>query len=162
MIQLSVVSVRRALSAAALLAGCSIPGAASAVTCSVSTQSANFGVYNPLLAAPASTTGIIDVACTCSVLDCIAFGYRLDIGAGQSGNTADRRMRAADKQLRYNLYADASYSTIWGSGSGGMSVIYLIALFGSKQTSVVYARAPASQIVPPGAYSDMPVVTITY
>jgi spore coat protein U-like protein len=162
MIQSSAVNVKRALQAVVLAAGCSIPSLASAVTCSVSTQSANFGIYNPLLSAPASTTGSVDVACTCSVVDCVAFGYRLEVSAGRSGNVADRTMRAGGSNLHYNLYTDANYSSVWGSGSAGMSVLYLVALFGSKQTTIVYARAPASQNIVAGSYSDTPMVTITY
>jgi spore coat protein U-like protein len=162
MIQSSASRIRRRLAAMLAIACAALPGAASAVSCTVSTTAVNFGVYNPLLKTPLSTTGGIDAACTCTVIDCIAFAYRIEVSAGQSGTTADRAMRSGNASLRYNLYSDAGYGAIWGTGSAGYSVLYLIALFGSKQTSTVYARMPAGQMVPPGSYADAPVVTIFY
>lgn len=132
------------------------------MSCTVSTLPANFGVYNPLQATPTTTTGEIDVACTCSVVDCIAFTYRIELSAGASGNTAARQMRAGTASLSYNLYSDPGYSAVWGTGNSGYSVLYLVALFGSRQTATVYGRMPAGQMVGPGSYSDAPVVTIFY
>lgn len=138
------------------------PSAACAVTCTVSTLPAKFGVYNPLQATPTSTTGEIDVACTCSVVDCVAFYYRVELSAGSSGNAAARQMRSGSASLRYNLYSDPSYTSVWGTGSAGYSPLYLLALFGSKQVLTVYGRMPAGQMVTPASYSDAPVVTIFY
>lgn len=140
-----------------------MPATAMAVSCSVQTLPATFGVYSPQSAIPATATGSIDVACTCQALvDCAAFLYRIDIAAGQSGLTAARQMKAGTAALAYNLYQDAGYGTVWGSGSGGRSSLYLLALFGSYQRNIVYARAPAGQTVRPGNYVDTPIVTITY
>lgn len=147
---------------AAIIALAVTPTTAMAVGCSVSTLPASFGIYNPLQSAPALTTGTIEVACTCSVVDCVAFGYRIELSAGQSGNTAMREMRSGTGRLQYNLYTDASYTTIWGNNGVGLSMLYLVALFGSKQTVTVYARSPAGQNVPAGSYSDAPVATIFY
>lgn len=154
---------RRAAAAIMAITCAAVHSAAMAVSCTVSTLPANFGVYNSLLSAPAVTTGNIDVACTCTIgVDCVIFGYRIEVSAGQSGNTAAREMRSDSAGLRYNLYSDAAYSSIVGTGSASYSVLYLVALFGSRQTSVVYARAPAGQVVPVGSYSDAPTVTIVY
>ena len=134
-----------------------------AVSCSVSTLSTDFGLYNPLSAAPLSTTGSINIACTCTnILDCVAFGYRIDVSAGQSGNTAAREMRAGTGRLLYNLYSDPGYNSVWGTGNAGSSMLYLVTLFGTRQTATVYARVPARQDVPAGNYSDTPIITIVY
>ncbi|MEH3105812.1 MAG: spore coat U domain-containing protein [Sphingomonas fennica] len=136
--------------------------AASAVSCGVTTAPANFGVYNPLSAAAATTTGTVEVACTCTVVDCVAFAYRVEMTAGQSGNAASREMRGPSGKLLYNLYQDSNHSAVWGSAASSYSVIYLLALFGSSQKTTVFARAPAGQKIRAGTYSDNVMVTITY
>lgn len=156
---------RQWLAASAGLLACSYPTTAGAVSCTVSTVPARFGVYNPLQTAPLSTTGTINVACTCTVLDCVAFGYRIDVSAGQSGNVSQRELRSGTKTLQYNLFSDPGFNSIWGTGigaTGGVGVLYLLSLFGSRQPVTVYARLPARQTAQPGAYSDTPVVTIIY
>lgn len=156
------VNLFRSLGLVCAVACAALPSAAQAVSCSVSTRAANFGVYNPLQATPLSTTAAIDVACTCTVLDCVAFGYRIEVSGGQSGSTAAREMAAQNGRLRYNLYSDPAFTTVWGTGSAGYGALYLIALFGSKQVLTAYARIPAGQTVPAGSYTDSPVVTIVY
>lgn len=138
------------------------PSVAQALSCTVTTLPASFGIYDPFQAAPASTTGEVDVSCTCSVVDCIAFSYRVEISAGASGSTAARQMRSGVASLQYNLFSDPGYNSIWGTGSQAYSVLYLVALFGSKQATTVYARMPAGQMAAPGSYSDAPVVTVFY
>lgn len=160
---LFVTRLKRPIIAAIAIAVASLPSTVGAVACNVSTVPAQFGVYNPLDAAPLSTTGAIDVACTCTILlDCIAFAYRIEVSAGQSGSTASREMRSVTGRLRYNLFSDPGFSSVWGTGSAGSTKSYLLTLFGSKQTATVYARIPARQVVPAGSYSDSPAVTIFY
>lgn len=163
MIRSFVVRFRRATAAAAAIACGLVPSSAMAVSCSVSTLAANFGAYNPLVSTPLSTTGTINVACTCTAaVDCVAFAYRIEVSPGQSGNTAAREMWAGAGRLQYNLYSDPGFSSVWGTGNAGVSVLYLVALFGSTQTAPIYARVPAGQVVPAGSYTDSPVVTVFY
>lgn len=162
MIRSSAADRIRGVAAVLIVAYACVPSAASAISCTVSTLPANFGVYNPVLPTAATTTGEVDVACTCSGLECVAFGYRIEIAAGNSGNVAVREMQTGNARLRYNLYSDASFTTVWGTGSAGLSMIYLVPLFGSKQAAPVYARMPAGQAAVVGTYSDTPMVTITY
>jgi spore coat protein U-like protein len=143
--------------------GAAIPASALALACAVQTAPATFGVYNPVSATAAVATGTIDISCTCvALVDCVAFAYRIDLAAGQSGTTTMRQMKAGAKTMNYNLYQDETYNTIWGAGISARSVLYLLTLFGSYQRNVVYAKAPAQQPVLPGNYVDTPVVTITY
>lgn len=159
----SVTRFKRPIVAAVALTCGLMPSAAMALACSVSTLPANFGIYNPLLTTPLSTTGTINVACTCTIaVDCLAFSYRIEMSAGQSGNTAAREMRAGTGRLRYNLYSNVGFSSVWGTGNAGLSMLYLITLFGSRQTATVYARMPAGQVVPAGSYTDSPTVTVFY
>jgi len=161
--QLFVTRLKRSIITAIAIAAASLPSTAGAVACNVSTLPAQFGVYNPLDAAPLSTTGAVDIACTCTgLLDCVAFAYRIEVSAGQSGSTAAREMRSGTGRLQYNLYSDPGFKSILGTGSAGFSMLYLLTLFGSRQTATVYARIPARQVVPAGSYSDSPAVTIFY
>ncbi len=163
--QSSAIRCKQGLLTAAAAFCCLYASTASAVSCTVSTVPVRFGVYNPLQTVPLSTTGTINVACTCAVVDCVAFGYRIDVSAGQSGNLVQRELRNGTKRLQYNLYSDPGFTSLWGTGigaTGGVGFLYLLALFGSRQPVTVYARLPARQTAQPGAYSDTPVVTIIY
>ena len=160
---LSTMSSKSLVRFASVIALWAMPAAAMAVSCSVQTLPASFGVYSPQSATPATATGAVDIACTCQVLvDCVAFAYRVDISAGQSGSTAARQMKAATGSLGYNLYQDPGYTTVWGAENAGRASLYLLTLFGSYQRIPVYARAPAGQTVRPGNYVDTPIVTIIY
>lgn len=107
----------------------------------------------------------MEVRCTCTLLDCVAFGYGVEIGAGSSGSATDRRLLKAGQSsggLSYSLYRDATHLLVWDVGANKLSVTYLLALFGSWQRSYVYGRIPAGQVVSTGAYSDAPTVILTY
>lgn len=140
-----------------------MPAAAMALACAVTTAPATFGIYNPVATTAMTTTGSVDVACTCQALvDCVAFAYRIDLGTGQSGTSTMRQMKAGAQTLNYNLYQDETYGLVWGTGVSARSVLYLLALFGSSQRNLVYARLPAQQTARPGNYVDTTMVTITY
>lgn len=139
-------------------------GEARAVTCTVDTAPVDFGVYVPSSTSPRDSAGYVDVRCTCVVVDCAVFGYRLDLAAGGSGSTSARRLKRAGgaDTLSYSLFQDSARTATWGSGPEGVGVVYLLALFGSYQRTPVYGRLNAGQQVRPGTYSDAPAVTILY
>ena len=65
--------------------------------------------------------------------------------------------------LNYNLYKDPGYANIWGAGTlanvgGGNSYTGT----GGQQDVSGFAKLPAGQIVPDGAYTDTVTVTILY
>ncbi|UKE52034.1 spore coat protein U domain-containing protein [Xanthomonas translucens] len=112
-----------------------------------------------------SQSGLVDTALnytTALSMDCrrrTAWQVGLDNGQNASGNT--RRMRnAAGQYLTYELYRDAARSQRWGStlnsdtqtGTGT----------GSTQSLTLYGQVPAGQTPPPGSYSDVVKVTVTY
>lgn len=141
---------RAAWAAAGLSLGIAAP--ASAVTCTVTPQGVAFGSYDTLSASPTDGTGNINVSCDAS----ISFTVSLSTG---SGTYTQRIMSGGANQLGYNLYTDASRTTVWGDGLGGTSNV---SATGSNVDLSVYGRIPAQQNVPANAYSDTVTVTVAY
>jgi spore coat protein U-like protein len=135
--------LRLALAAAASLAIASSVAAAPA--CGLSVAPIAFGAYDPF-AGPRVGAGSITVACA-------ANGAIISLGAGRSGNVADRWMTSGAEVLRYNVYADAPRTQVFGTGMFAGS---------GTMTIPLYGRIPAGQAVAPGAYSDALVVTVLY
>lgn len=138
-------------------------GAASAITCTASAGSTNFGAYNPLSAAPVDSAGTISV--TCTNLLSILVGYTIELSTGLSTNYAAREMANGANRLQYNLYTNPGRTVVWGDGTGGSSAVsdgYLLLLLSTTINYSVYGRIPAGQNVAVGTYADTIVVTVTY
>lgn len=135
---------------AATLLGASLP--AWSVTCSVSASGVNFGSYDVFSNVSSDGAGSVSVSCD------EAASYSIAISAG-NGSYASRWMASGAHQLAYNLYRDASRTTIWGDGTGGSAVV---SGSGSGATHTVYGRIPSRQNVYAGSYSDNIVVIVTY
>ena len=121
-------------------------------TCSVSTIGVNFGSYDVFSNANSDGAGSVSVGCDA------AAAYSIAISSG-NGSYASRWMASGAHQLVYNLYRDASRSTIWGDGTGGSAVV---SGSGTGATHTVYGRIPSRQNVYAGSYSDSIVVIVTY
>ena len=150
----------------ALTAACALAGGARATTCTISTTPVSFGSYDPHAGSPNDASGFIDVYCTCTGAECaVDVDYQIEIDAGGSGSTSDRRLLPAGgggTTLGYGLYQDSNRSVPWGIGIRARSETYPTNLFGSFQRSTVYGRIPAGQHVPADTYSEAPTVTIIY
>jgi len=178
---------------------------AQATTCTVSTASAGvaFGSYIPTSGSANTANGTLSLTCTpdCTsplpVTLCVSalgvvLGYNgvnasiaLSIGGGTSYTA--RLLRSGTNTLGYNLYSNSGYTTIFGNGSGGSSVVTycftggtvlscsgatyvgapasgLGGLAGTPQTQLIpiYGRIPASQDAAVGSYSDTLTVTVTF
>lgn len=162
---------RRRMNAAArtlgaALACLSAPGAYAAVTCTASAVGVAFGVYNPLAAAPTTSTGSIAVTCTSTSNGTTTINLSASYSTGSSGTYATRTMRSGGNVLNYNLYFDAAYTQVRGDGTNGTQNGSATLSLGRNQsataTGVLYGRAPAGQDVAPGVYSDTITVTVTY
>ena len=81
-------------------------------------------------------------------------------------------MPSGPNPLNYNLYQDAAHTTIWSDGTFGTSPV-VQALppgmggmggmgMGFNMNHTVYGRSFTSQDPPPGAYADIPIVTIEF
>ena len=63
--------------------------------------------------------------------------------------------------VTYGLYKDAARSTGWGSSIVSGETVSGTGT-GSAQALTVYGRVPPQSTPPPGTYSDVVVVTVTY
>lgn len=145
--------------------GLSVATPASACTlcsCSASTSGVSFGSYDPTSASPKDATGTVSLSCTGVVS---LFGtITVAMSPGSSGDALSRQMAQGSSRLNYNLYTDASRTTIWGNGSAGTGTVgaSLTGLLTFSQTVPVYGRIAAQQWVQGGSYADSVIVTITY
>lgn len=130
----------------------------SAVSCTVSASSVNFGSFSPLTLAYVDSTGSITVNCT----DVSSYSISLSTG---SGTYVQRSMVSGGYYLYYNLYRDAAYQQIWGDG---ISSTYTVSLSnpvnGQNNLHTVYGRVPLSsqRAAHVGIYSDTITVTVSY
>ena len=147
--------------AAGLSFAAALPAAAQ-VACSVSTQGAAFGSYAPRSPAPTDSTGNIAVSCSGAVGQAVNYRILLDSGAG--GSFFPRRM-SGPSALTYNLYTDATRSTVWGDGNAGTSTVadaYVLTSVTVTRNHVVYGRLFAGQNVNAGSYADSVMVTVNF
>lgn len=130
-------------------AAASMPGMAA---CTVSATSVAFNPYNVFDTLSQDITGTVTIRCRPTA------AYSLSLSKG-SGTFASRTLINGPYALGYNLYIDATRSTVWGDGSSGTSTVS-----GNDKdfTHTVYGRIPARQNVHAGSYTDTIVVTITY
>ncbi len=147
-----------------LLAALLMPGRALglAEVCTVSSAPVAFGGYSIAAGASLDAAGAITVTCT-AVLS-IAVNYTIRLGPGAGASFSPRRMAGAGS-LAYNLFTNASRTTIWGDGSSGTTTVadgYALGLLLVSRSYPVYGRIPAGQNVAPGAYADIVFVTVDY
>jgi spore coat protein U domain-containing protein, fimbrial subunit CupE1/2/3/6 len=124
--------------------------------CSISTATGlAFGTYDPFSTAPLDSTAQI-------VYRCPPGHTRITLDAGSSGTFASRELRAGGEVLRYNLYADAARTVIWGDGTGGSSIGPLVVVKAGAGTSIAYVfgRIPAGQDPVVAVYRDLIRVTL--
>ncbi|MCC8361670.1 spore coat U domain-containing protein [Lysobacter sp. A6] len=142
---------------------------AHAASCSVAATAMAFGTYDPISATPRDSSADVSV-------DCNGNGNQTSVGitfdAGTYGSFAtSRAMGQGANRLYYNLYVDASRTTVFGSGvsvscttgvdspgctgsnpSGGAL----------RATRTIFGRMPTGQDVASGPYSDVVRITITF
>lgn len=125
-------------------------------SCIVTAGDLNFGSYDPA----SILDGFSNITATCTAQTPYTIG--LDAGLNAGGTTA-RRMKGDDADttlLSYDLYSDATRTTIWGATAG--TTVAQSVLTGGALHYTVYGRIPASQYVPAANYVDTVTVTVTY
>jgi len=137
---------------------------AQAQACVASATPVAFGLYDPKASSPNDITGDVTIVCQATVALLVAYTVKLNGGA--SGNIAARKMIISGSQLSYQIYTDATRTTVWGDGSGGTAYNvggYLLSvLVPVSKTYTAYGRIPALQNVYAGSYQDTLTILVTY
>jgi spore coat protein U-like protein len=135
-------------------------GATVVQTCSISTAAVAFGAYDPVIthaSAPLDGTGAVVVTCVPGM------GTRIDLDRGSHAQGQTRRMTGGGDLLTYELYRNATRTSVWRTGpgaSGGLPIAPAPSIV--ARTVTVFGRIPAGQDVPAGPYTDTIVATINF
>lgn len=123
--------------------------------CSITTTPVSFGIYNVYAASNPGSTGQITVNCNPSTTS-----YVVALNGGLSGTISQRKLKraAGSDNLLYNLYTDASRTTIWGDGSNNG-----VTVSSSSSTPLpVYGAIIPLQDISTGTYTDSVAVTVNF
>ncbi len=135
-----------------------VPATARAA-CTISVTSVSFGSYDVYTSTADDSTGTVTYRCGGSDRN-----ITVTLSSGAAGTFSPRTMKqGASNQLSYNLYTDATRTTIWGDGTGGTS-FYSRPNPPNNQDVVVtvYGRIPAQQDARVGPYADTVIATIQF
>lgn len=129
--------------------------------CTVSTTALNFGIYDVFGTIPVDSTGTITVPCDESPPPTVT------IAVGPSPNSRGffpRQMKHLQQPdfLAYNLFTDASRSTVWGDGTQGTSVVSDKVHENRPWVVTIHGRIPSGQDVSAGPYREVITVTIAW
>jgi spore coat protein U-like protein len=149
---------RRIAGAVAVAVVCASWSARADAACTVSTTGVNFGSYSVFDASPTDTTGTLTVRCTG-----LNFIVTATLSTGSSGSYAVRTLRRGAETLNYNLFADATRTSVLGDGNGGTTDYGWFLLIGNQtRTETIYGRIFAAQDVSVGNYTDTVLVTVNF
>lgn len=124
--------------------------------CDVSATDLDFGTYSAQSATALHATTLLRATCTPQT----TYNVGLNEGTSPGATVNQRRMVAGANVLNYQLYSDATRSTIWGNTIGTNTVTGVGT--GLAQDHTVYGSVPAAQVVPAGNYGDTITVRIYY
>lgn len=130
--------------------------------CTISTTAVAFGEYDPVVTNASTVldaTGKVSVTCTNGAPSLITLGQGPDPDAASTDAAPVRRMKSGSNYLSYQLYSEATHTTVWGNDA--TSDVPNTGT-GANQDITVYGRVPAGQNVPTGNYTDTVVATITF
>jgi spore coat protein U domain-containing protein, fimbrial subunit CupE1/2/3/6 len=133
--------------------------------CDVTTTALNFGGYDVFDNVVRDATGTITITCNAPEQNPNApIPVTVSLSPGGSGTFAQRQMQgpSGSTPLIYNLFTNASCSSIWGDGSGSSSVVSDNVTRANPLTATIYGRIPPRQNVSAGQYSDLITVTIQW
>ena len=149
-----------------MLWGCFSATGAGAFSCQVSAGTLNFPSYNFLSSFPTDSTATLRISCNIPDQNPRApLAVTLSIGSGTSGSFSQRQMYSlsgGSDSLKYNLFTNASYSSILGDGTGSSTTLTQRVSKSAPWNVVVYGRIPPNQKVPAGQYRDSLIVTIDW
>jgi spore coat protein U-like protein len=140
------------------------------IACTVTMSSGvlSFGNFVPISPVGVSTLlGDFIVRCANSGNSARSVRLRMAITAGSSGTAAQRQMTRPGSAvpLLYNLYEDATYTTVWTATTGGRpdEILNVPAGATAELRRQVFGRIPGSQTtVTVGRYTDALVADVRY
>ena len=125
--------------------------------CTISASGINFGTYSVFSAAPDDATGTVTVDCSSTDNN-----VSVTFSTGASGTFTARTMKKGAESLAYNIFAEASRTTVVGDGTSG-SVYFFSAHPGNPpQTITLSGRIPALQDVSIGSYTDTVLASVNF
>jgi spore coat protein U-like protein len=130
-----------------------------AVSCTVSATSVAFGTY--IGGTTSNSTGTISVNCKSAA----SANVSIALSTGGNGSYSPRKMSSGVNRLSYNLYSNASHTTVWGDGTGGTATVSATITISPPSTTAnftVFGQIPSQAGPAPGAYSDSIIVTVTF
>lgn len=129
--------------------------------CKINSGEVSFGNYDPTSeneTSPLNAAGNFSISCTKNTTATIS----IDQGqySGQAAGTSRAMKSSVDSHyLSYDLYLDASRSTVWNTTNQATYT----ATGGAAPTAFpIYAKVPGSQDVSDGQYSDVVTVTAVF
>ena len=128
--------------------------------CTMTTGDLAFGAYDPTGAA-VDGTATITSTCTLGGGAVITLSQGTNPGIDSSDTTPLREMADGANRLKYNLYADDDFLTVFGNTEAtGQNVTGT----GSAVTTTVHGKIVGSENAgtPAGTYADGVLVTLTY
>ena len=153
-------SIVRPLMTAVLVSTMMLGFSARAVAggCEVSASPIVFGIYDSIHPADLVTVGTLMLTCS-GVQGLVKIG----LTAGDSQNFRQREMHLGSSSLAYNLYFNATATSIWGDGSAGSQLYTTSApATGAVVRLAVYGRMQSRQDANAGAYRDSVSVMVTF
>lgn len=130
----------------------------SAAGCEVSASPIVFGNYDSIHPADLVTVGTLMLRCS-GVHGLV----KIALTAGDSQTFRQRVMHLGNSRLGYNLYFDATATSVWGDGSAGSQVYMTNAPSdGAVVRVAVYGRVQSRQDANAGAYRDNVSVMLTF
>jgi spore coat protein U domain-containing protein, fimbrial subunit CupE1/2/3/6 len=125
--------------------------------CTISTTPVSFGTYNVFSSTPLDSTGSVIFNCDNRA------NITITLNKGGATTFNPRRMLKGSEALNYNLYLDATRTSIWGDGTGGTQVYSNPSAPRNQNVPLtVYGRIPAGQDVTAGSYTNTITATINF
>jgi spore coat protein U-like protein len=132
-------------------------------TCEVSTTAVAFGTYDPLSATDHDIgTAKVTMTCTTGSAPKVGLGQGANAFTGSTDLLPLRQMKSTGNYLlRYYLYSNAGYSTVWGNDTTALNPG--AAGDGASHDLLIYARIPKAQNVHTAAdFADTVSVAVTF
>jgi spore coat protein U-like protein len=144
-----------------LYAGSAVAQARPGSSCTFGGGGVAFGLFDPTSAANLDTTGSLTVDCNANITVTVSLGR--GYGTGAAYGTGRKMTRSGGGTLTYNLYANSTWTQVFGDGTGGSYTHDLSVRRNQTFSQPVWARIPKGQGgTLGGSYSDTVVATISY